>query len=141
MGKRGESPIHSWYSDWHWNLTRIKPEYKTLYVSDIDRIWIEYDLRGNEMIGVFDLKVKGFYDRAISPTEKAIYDWFLKQGVKVYIVYIKMKEKVFQVINYKTGEEKILEDLEYADFLLQIRRSEDKSRKEENPFLPFKEKG
>lgn len=119
MGKYPNSNLHNQYSDWHWNLIKKDSKYKKLYVSDIDRLWIEYDFEKGEIVGVIDIKKEELLD-SLTPTEKGIYQWFEKYNVKVFIVFINENFTRFTVINGK-GRAIILESLEYADFLLSLR--------------------
>lgn len=119
MGKYPNSDLHNKYSDWHWNLIKKNDKYKKLYVSDIDRLWLEYDFGKNAVVGVLDIKKEESMD-SITATEKGTYDWFERMGVKVYTVFINSDFTRFTVINCK-GKTIILEELEYADFLLSLR--------------------
>ncbi len=119
MGKYPNSTLHNEYSDWHWNLIKQNSKYKKLYVSDIDRLWIEYDFEKRDVVGVIDIKKEELLD-SITPTEKGIYEWFEQKGAKVFTVFINQNFTRFTIINGK-GNAIVLESLEYADFLLSLR--------------------
>ncbi|MFX0133040.1 MAG: hypothetical protein ACFFDN_05270 [Candidatus Hodarchaeota archaeon] len=118
MGKYPNSKIHELYSDWHFNLTRID-KYKILYQTDIDRLWVEYSFKFDTIIGIIDLKWEGSEDE-ITPTEEAVYNWFKKHKVSVWIVYITKDFKQFRVKSPK-GDEEIYNEIQYAEFLLWLR--------------------
>jgi len=120
MGKFGNSDIHDKYSDWHWELTKINPKYKRLYVSDIDRLWIEYDFNINAIVAIIDIKWEGSIDDGLTATEKGIYEWFKGHGAKYYVVFITKDFTRFRVVDPENGE-RILSSVEYADFLLSLR--------------------
>jgi hypothetical protein len=119
MGKYPNSDIHAKYSDWHWQLGGIDEKYRRLYVSDIDRLWHEYDFKSNSVVAIIDLKWEDSGD-GMTPTEKAIYDWYKKIGANYYIVFIARDFSRFRVVN-SSGMEKIFKPLEYADWLLSLR--------------------
>jgi hypothetical protein len=119
MGKYPNSDIHEKYSDFHWGLVELDEKYKRLYVSDIDRLWIEYDFEREEVVGVIDIKYENSGD-TITTTEKGIYDWFKKHKVRIFIVYITRDFEKFRVIN-EYGKELILTKMQYADFLFSLR--------------------
>lgn len=119
MGKYSNSKIHDIYSDFHWKLIELGDIYRQLYVSDIDRMWIEFDLTQNTIVGVIDIKWENLGD-TITPTEDGIYNWFRKQGVRVFIVYINENFTKFTTVNEK-GIRKEFNQLQYADFLLSLR--------------------
>lgn len=123
MGKYPNSDIHGKYSDFHWNLIKEDIKYKKLYVADIDRLWIEYDFFRCAVVGVFDIKYEDTSD-TLTPTEKGIYEWFQSKNVRVFLVYISRDFERFRVIN-ETGNEIILDKIQYAEFLLSL-RSRDK---------------
>jgi hypothetical protein len=120
MGKHNNSKIHDKYSDWHWNLIYHDDKYKRLYVSDIDRLWLEYDFYRKEIVGVLDIKWEDSIDFSLTPTEKGIYDWFKDKNVDVYIVFIDREFTQFRVVNY-LNEERIYDSIGYANFLLSLR--------------------
>jgi hypothetical protein len=121
MGKFNNSEIHSLYSDWHWKLIEIDDKYRRLYVSDIDRLWIEYDFRRDSIVAVVDLKWEGSGD-VMTPTEEGIRRWFESKGARYYVVYITYDFKHFRVVN-SAGLECHKEEIEYADWLLSLRNN------------------
>jgi hypothetical protein len=121
MGKYPNSKIHELYSDWHIDLIKKNDKYKRLYVSDIDRLWIEYDFNSNEIVGIIDLKWENSCD-TITPTEQGIYNWFKKHNVKVFIVFITKDFKQFRVLS-QSGNQKIYNENQYAEFLLWLRNN------------------
>jgi len=120
MGKFNNSNIHQKYSDWHWKMIEKDEKYKRLYVSDIDRIWCEYDFNRKEVIAAIDLKYEYSSD-GTTATENAIYDWFISKGVKCYVVFINQDFNRFRVVDIHNGTEKIFDEFEYADWLLSMR--------------------
>ena len=129
MGKYPNSKIHEKYSDWHWQLVQIDDKYRRLYVADIDRLWIEYDFEKKAVVAIIDLKWKNS-DDGMTATEKGIYDWFLLKGVGYYIVYITQDFKIFEVHNSR-GQIRILNSIEYADWLLSLRTANYNNRQYE----------
>lgn len=122
MGKYPNSEIHNKYSDWHWGLVKQDPKYKRLYVSDIDRIWIEYNFNKKAVVAIFDIKWEKSQDTGYTATEKGIYDWCCEQGAPVYIVYISDDFKIFTVHEYANPLNiKVMTDGAYADWLLTLR--------------------
>lgn len=119
MGKYPNSEIHNMYSDWHWGMRDRDPKYKRLYVSDLDRLWIEYDFHGETIVAVVDIKWEGSGD-TMTATEKGISDWLESKGAKHYVVYITKDFKHFRIVNSK-GLECIKDDIGYADWLLSLR--------------------
>lgn len=122
MGKYPNSEIHNLYSDFHWNLINRNDKYKRLYTADIDRLWIEYDFNHSEIVGVLDIKWLNSTD-TLTPTEEGIYKWFKKHGVRTFTVFIDRKFKKFKVLNEK-NDEKLFNEIQYADFLLALRNNE-----------------
>jgi hypothetical protein len=131
MGKFTNSDIHNKYSDWHWSLREIDDKYKRLYVSDVDRLWIEYDFR-NDFVWLIDIKYEGSGD-VLTPTEEKVRDWFIKHDAQFYTVYISRDFTTFRVIN-SNNLEKTMQSIEYADWLLSLR-----SGISSNGFRPHKE--
>ena len=119
MGKYPNSKIHELYSDFHWKLIELDDRYKRLYTSDIDRLWLEYDFERKEVVGVLDIKWMDSGD-TVTPTENGIYEWFVKNNVRIFIVYIDKEFTKFKVINEK-GIEKEFNQIQYAEFLLSLR--------------------
>jgi hypothetical protein len=119
MGKLPNSKIHELYSDWHWSLVNIDQKYKRLYVSDIDRLWIEYDYATNAVVAIIDLKWEDSND-GFTPTEKGIYEWFERVGARYYIVYVSKDFSNFRVMNSE-HRQKMFSPTEYADWLLSLR--------------------
>ncbi len=120
MGKFPNSDIHDKYSDWHYQIIeRIDPKYQSLYVSDIDRGWIEYDFERKAIVGFFDLKYEYSSD-SVTATEEGIYNCLEEVGFRVYIVFITKNFDRFRVTDRK-GLEMILTEVQYADFLLALR--------------------
>lgn len=119
MGKFPNSLIHERYSDWHWKLIESDQKYKRLYVSDIDRLWIEYDFTFNAVVAVIDIKWENNND-GFTATEKGIYEWFERVGAKFYIVYIAQNFSTFRIIDSR-GNQMQLDSIGYADWLLSLR--------------------
>ena len=119
MGKYPNSEIHAKYSDWHYDLVKKDEKYKRLYMSDIDRLWIEYSYNGNPIIAVIDIKWVDS-DDGMTSAEKGIYDWFESKGARYYIVFINKDFTIFKIQNSR-DEIKILNSDEYADWLLSLR--------------------
>ncbi len=119
MGKYPNSDIHDKYSDWHWGLVAINDKYKRLYVSDIDRLWIEYDFLIQEIVAVIDIKWDGSGD-GMTTTEKGIKEWFEKKGAKYYIVFISQDFETFKIVD-KNQNIHCKTSIEYADWLLSLR--------------------
>ncbi len=56
-GARSGSLIHGGYSNWHYGLRERDEKYKILYLSDIDRLWIEVDPKSQrKIVGVIDIQ-------------------------------------------------------------------------------------
>ena len=119
MGKYPNSEIHALYSDWHYKLVNIDPRYRRLYMSDIDRLWIEFSYNGNPIVAVIDLKWADS-DDGMTSAEKSIYDWFESKGAKYYIVFVNRDFSIFKVQNSR-DEIKIFNEEEYANWLLSLR--------------------
>jgi len=119
MGKYPNSDIHNKYSDFHWGLIKNGEQYKKLYTCDIDRLWIEYDFKNEEIVGVLDIKWDDNGD-TLTPTENGVYKWFNKNDIRVFIVFIDRLFTKFRVVNEK-GNEKLFNKIQYADFLLSLR--------------------
>jgi len=119
MGKYPNSDIHNKYSDFHWGLIEYDNRYKKLYTCDIDRLWIEYDFKKEEIVGILDIKYDENID-SLTPTENGVYKWFNKKGIRVFIVFINRAFTKFRIVNEK-GEEKLFNEIQYADFLLSLR--------------------
>jgi len=119
MGKYPNSEIHAKYSDWHYNLVNKDIKYKRLYMSDIDRLWIEHNYNGNPCVAVIDLKWSDSED-GMTSAEKCIYDWFESKGARYYIVFINRDFSIFRVQDSK-NEILIFNEIEYADWLLSLR--------------------
>jgi hypothetical protein len=128
MGKYKNSDIHQKYSDWHWQLIKKDEKYKRLYVADIDRLWIEYNFNVKAVVAIMDIKYSDS-SRAdgITATEKGIYDDFESKKYPVYIVFVNHTFTEFKVQRYISGESKIFNGIEYADWLLSLRRTRVKS--------------
>lgn len=130
MGKYKNSDLHNEYSDWHWNLTKLDDKYKKLYVSDLDRLWCEYDYKGNTIVGVQDIKTikESGYCMNLSPTEYRVYKWFLEKGSRVDIVYISDDFERFTIREFRTDKSDRFYTLDgaeaYADWLLELRKGD-----------------
>ena len=141
MGKYSNSKIHDMYSDWHWQLVNIDDKYKRLYVSDIDRLWLEYNYNTEAVVAVIDLKREGA-DDGMTATEKGVYEWFSKKGANYYLVYINNEFTSFRVVDPENNTEQIMKSLEYADWLLSLRGNtnrlpETKKDTYDEDFIPF----
>lgn len=123
MGKYPNSDIHKLYSDWHWGLVEKDDKYKKLYVSDLDRLWVEYDFASEEIIAVVDIKWENSGD-TMTPTEIGVRNWLERHGAKFYIVYITRSFNRFRIVN-SAGFESIKTSLDYADWLLSLRNGID----------------
>ena len=91
-------------------------------MGDKDRMFIEFDLYGEDVVGAFDLKWANSGD-TITATEKGIYDWHIKHDCPVYIVYISRDFSSFRVFKYRAGEIGRFTELAYADWLLSLREA------------------
>lgn len=126
MGKYPNSDLHDKYSNWHWNLTKKHSKYKCLETTDIDKsYWIEYVWHPKyeymaEPTMVIDLKWMHKND-SITVGERGVYNWFLSMNIPVYIIRINQEFTEFKVVNYNTKESQYMEELEFANFLLQKR--------------------
>lgn len=120
MGKFPPSTIHDKYSDWHWQLTKIDPKYRRLYVGDIDRLWLEYSFSREAVIAAFDIKWDGSEDSGLTATTKGIFEWLEKNGCKVYTVFITKNFETFKVAD-SSGFILSMTQLQYADWLLSLR--------------------
>lgn len=128
MGKYQNSEIHDKYSDFHYYLLRISEKYKVLYVTDIDRLWVEVDFnRTPPIIGVFDIKFDYGID-SVSATEKKCYNWFNSVSVPVYIVFMSdthIEDKHYWKFRVEKWPESntVFEGhaIGYADWLLSLR--------------------
>ena len=121
MGKFRNSDIHDRYSDWHWKLAEKKEEYKTLFMSDIDRVFVEIDLDGNAVLAAFDIKYDEGIDH-VSKTEEVLYKWLEKVGVRCYVVYISQNFSNFKVLRYVDNKTINMTAEQYADWLVKLRK-------------------
>lgn len=120
MGKFPNSDIHNKYSNWHWELTKLNPKYRRLYVGDVDRLWLEYDFSRDAVIAAFDIKWDGSEDAGLTATTKGIYEWLEKQGCQVFTVFITRDFKIFKVVD-QNGNKRHMTHIQYADWLLSLR--------------------
>jgi len=120
MGKYTNSDIYNRYSDWHYNLIKQNQKYKNLYMTDIDRLFVEVDKDNKIAIAIFDLKYDNNID-TISFTEEIFYKWLEKNKCRVFIVYISKDFKTFKVQRFGFTEKHILSEIQYADWLLRLR--------------------
>ena len=121
MGKFKNSDIHDRYSNWHWKLAEKNEEYKSLFMSDIDRIFVEVDIDGNAVLAAFDLKYDNGYDN-VSSTEEVLYKWLDKVGVRCYIVYISQDFSNFKVLRFADNKIVNMTEQEYANWLVKLRK-------------------
>ena len=114
MSKYPASDFLNKYSDWHW-----KNAGKWCYLTDIDRLWVE--VRNFKRVLrpkiITDIKREG---DTITPVEKAIYLWFEKREVPVYIVQPDHDFKNFKVIRFRDGEVKYWTEQEYINWLQKL---------------------
>ena len=101
MGKYPKSKLNDIYSDWHYNILGKQMNGMDCFLCDVDRLWVEVRNKSGEMriIAVVDIKEPW---NTITPTEKAVYDWFISQDMPVYIVNTSEKLEWFSVLNWKT---------------------------------------
>ena len=130
MGKYNKSPLHEWYSDWHYKgLIATDKKYESLRMTDIDRMWVEIDSCSNVILGIFDLKVMNSpFDHGERSTSKLVYDYFSNLNIPIYLVYIDYlqpeKYRKVQVVNYKTKRKIDFEnEIKYADWLMELRKN------------------
>jgi len=121
MGKYTNSDIYNRYSNWHYNLTRVNPKYNDLYMTDIDRLFIEIDKDKKLVIAAFDLKYNNNID-IVSFTEEILYKWLEKNNCRVYIIYMSKDFKIFKVQRFGFTEKHTLSEFQYADWLLKLRK-------------------
>jgi len=121
-GKYAGSQLHGEYSHWHYGLREKGEKYKSLCLTDIDRLWVEVDVKRGSIVGVVDIKKHEGKDEEPTISEKIIYNWFNDRLVRVYIVFIHKNFEKFTVRNFRTGEEETLTRREYADWLLYWRK-------------------
>lgn len=98
-----------------------------LYISDIDLVLVELD--GDVLKAVID--VKSLRDDNISTTQEALYGWFIKHGIDVYLLTCLSSTTVFcehcgrtdvfidadtnvKLTNYATGQVKFFTKTEYV---------------------------
>lgn len=128
MGKKPNSKIHNMFSDWHWKLKSIDPKYDILYMTDIDRMFIESDPKtGRPVLCIMDLKWMKNGD-SITWTEKAVYNIFERVGFNVYTIYIDKKFNNFHVYD-NDGCVAKFKELDFADWLLKKRKISDTIKK------------
>lgn len=126
MGKWANSELHALYSDWHYQLTEVHPEFKKLWCTDLDRLWVEVDQDSKGIVAVCDLKwLNGGDD--VTVAEQIVYDWFKQQGVRVLIIRVARDFKEFQVQSYPEPKRYRYTPDGYAKFLYYLR---EKVRKE-----------
>ena len=120
MGKYKNSDIYNRYSDWHINLTKYDSKYNVLFMTDLDRLFIEIDKNHQLVIAAFDLKYDNDID-TISYTEEVLYKWLEKNNCRVYIIYISKNFKTFKIQRFGFIEKHTLSEFQYADWLLKLR--------------------
>ena len=116
-----ESDIHGRYSYWHLGLKDIDPRYKQLYMTDIDRMWVEVCLNRKMLLGVFELKYIGGLD-TLRASQAVVFDWFENKGIPVFVVLINKAFTYFKVQRYGDSDFKTFNALEYADWLCSLRK-------------------
>jgi len=122
------SLIHDKYSTWHRDrLQEISLKYKSLYMTDIDkliykpeiegyRLWIEHDYK--RPIAAMDLKWD-FMNDIPTNGEKMIYNWLENKGLPCYIIYINEEFTKFEI--KRKEQSMIFTEIEYAEWLLSLR--------------------
>jgi hypothetical protein len=103
MGKYLPSKINNIYSDWHYQVLGKKLQGMNCYLCDVDRLWIEVRNKTGEMRLVAVMDIKEPYNTT-TDTEKAVYGWFIKQEIPVYIVHTNKQLSWFSVEDWKTKE-------------------------------------
>ena len=112
MGKYPSSPVHNFFSDWHYKNCK-----KNAYLADIDRIWVE--LRNFKIIAIFDLKTDYEVNNFKEPvTEKILRDFFEKQQIPYFIVVVNMDRRdIPNFIIKRNGMTKELSHWDMIDFI------------------------
>lgn len=133
MGKYENSELHNQYSDFHWGLGEINPAFKKLYVSDLDRVWAEFDFKGNKVVGIQDIKTmkEANYCMRLSPTEYGVYQWGAEAGAQVSVVYISEDFQRFTIRSFVDGKSDSFFTLhsaeEYGWWLLAQRKGDEEA--------------
>lgn len=111
MGKHGPSDIHDNFSTWHWNKCG-----SGAYMVDLDRIWMEQ--RSEKPVAIYDLK-KETGDKFDPPTWAEIIaaDWFEKQGIPYYLVYIRKDFSKFIIYRHLPRRRIILTENEMINWI------------------------
>ena len=101
MGKYPPSKINDIYSDWHYQVLGKKLQGMNCYLCDVDRLWVEVRNKAGEMrlVAVMDIKEPG---NTATETERAVYGWFVKNNVPVFIVYTNEQLSIFNVQDWQT---------------------------------------
>lgn len=137
MGKYQNSDLHAIYSDWHYRLIEAHPQYKKLWCTDIDRLWVEVDDEHRDIVAVCDLKWDGGQD-SVTLAESITYEFFQKNKVPVFVVWCKRDPDMphvitsFRVCLYGTEKVWQLSPMKYADFLLKLRMAKRAKRGQSN---------
>ncbi len=117
------SPFRDAVKTWHKTLPQ------RLYGCDIDFALVSFEK--NEIVAVLDVKSKA--DQTISDTTIEAYQWFIKQGVPVYLLtpdqYTRTRcpdcgkvdividpDSMILLTNYETGEARQLTREEYIEW-------------------------
>ena len=116
MGKYPPSRINDKYSDWHYQWLGKQFGGMDCYLCDVDRLWVEVRSRDGKMriVAVVDIKEPS---NTFTPTEKAVYDWFIEQNMPVFIVYTSEELKWFNVQNWQTKELLKFNEEEYGSWI------------------------
>jgi hypothetical protein len=138
MGKYGNSKLHDWYSDWHYNIIDdpdLTDEFfgklGELYLCDKDRTFVEIDFRiKGGVIGIFDLKYNDGKD-SVTSTEERLYLDELALARRVFIIWIDDENKIFAVqevitsdgYELKYTDKNILSEVEYIRWLINLREN------------------
>lgn len=126
MGKYPNSAIHAAYSDWHYQTTELHREFKKLWCTDIDRLWVEVDQDTKGIVAVCDLKWLGSGD-SVTPTEQIVYDWFRSKvsgflSSKLTKSLSSLKSKFMGLIKSTGTAQKVMPDF-YSILGSKLRRS------------------
>jgi len=123
---RKYSYLNEIYSRDHWAFRDLDNRYKRLYLTDLDRLWVE---RGNDMIplAMIDLKWPNeLYEHNSKNFDHALITGYVKFCFYIICHVDPTNEKIIKyiVIDYLTREQLQFDGRTYPEFLLHFRDHE-----------------
>lgn len=108
MGKYPSSRIHETFSKWHWEKCK-----RDAYLTDIDRLWVQ--IRKELIKAVFDLKYYG--SDSMTKSEFIVAEFFEKNGIPYYLIYIDSKLSSWTIYRHKTRAKLVLTEEEMINWI------------------------